>query len=48
MARRARLPAIRRMRAGLCPPFGAGTVNESTEARLQSSLSASERCARRS
>jgi hypothetical protein len=43
MALRARLPAIRRIRAGVCPPFGAGTVNESTNARLQSSPSASAR-----
>jgi hypothetical protein len=43
MTLRARFPSIRRIRAGLHPPFGAGTVNESTEARLQSSLSASER-----
>jgi hypothetical protein len=31
----------------LCPPFGAGTVNESTDARLQSSCSASARRASR-
>jgi hypothetical protein len=42
MALRARFASIRRVRAGLCPPFGAGTVNESTDARRQSSLSASE------
>jgi hypothetical protein len=41
MALRARFAAIRRIGAGSCPPFGAGTVNESTDARLQSSLSAS-------
>jgi hypothetical protein len=43
MALRARFSAIRRIGAGSCPPFGAGTLNESTDARLQSSLSASER-----
>ena len=42
VALRARFAAIRRIRAGSGPPFGAGTVNESTDARLQSSLSASE------
>jgi hypothetical protein len=42
MALRARFPAIRRIRAGLRPPFGAGTAKESTEARLQSSWAASE------
>jgi hypothetical protein len=47
MALRARFPAIRRIRAGLCPPFGAGTVNDSTDARFQSSLAASERRASR-
>jgi hypothetical protein len=43
MALRARFAAIRRIRPGILPPFGAGTLNESTDARLQSSLSASER-----
>ena len=43
MALRARFAAIRRIGAGSCPPFGAGTGNESTDARLQSSLSASAR-----
>jgi hypothetical protein len=47
MALRARFAAIRRIRAGLCPPFGAGTVKESTEARPQSSRSASARRASR-
>jgi hypothetical protein len=47
MALRARFPAIRRIGAGSCPPFGAGTENESTEARLQSNLSASESCSSR-
>jgi hypothetical protein len=42
MALRARFAAIRRIAAGFSPPFGAGTVNESTDARLQSSLSASD------
>jgi hypothetical protein len=43
MALRARFAAIRRIGAGSRPPFGAGTLNESTDARLQSSLSASAR-----
>ena len=43
MALRARFASIRRILPGLLPPFGAGTVNESTDARLQSSLSASDR-----
>jgi hypothetical protein len=47
VALRARFAAIRRIGAGSCPPFGAGTVNESTDARLQSSLSASESCSSR-
>jgi hypothetical protein len=47
MALRARFPAIRRIRAGLRPPFGAGTVKGSTDARLQSSWSASVRRASR-
>ena len=47
MALRARFPAIRRIRAGLRPPCGAGTVKESTDARLQSSWSASVRRASR-
>jgi len=47
MALRARFAAICWVRAGLCPPFGAGTVKESTAARLQSSRSASARRASR-
>jgi hypothetical protein len=47
MALRARFPSIRRIRAGLCHPFGAGTINESTDARLQASVSASARRASR-
>ena len=42
MALRARFAAIRRIASGFLPPFGAGTLNESTAARLQSSLSASD------
>lgn len=43
MALRARFASIRRILAGFLPPFGAGTVNESIEARDQSSWSASAR-----
>ncbi len=41
MALRSRFASIRRILAGFLPPFGAGTVNESIEARDQSSWSAS-------
>jgi hypothetical protein len=41
MVLRARFAAIRRIRPGRSAPFGAGTENESTHARLQSILSAS-------
>jgi hypothetical protein len=41
MALRARFAAIRRILPGFCAPFSAGTENESTEARDQSSWSAS-------
>ena len=41
MALRARFAAIRRIRPGRRAPFGAGTENESIQARLQSILSAS-------
>lgn len=47
MALRARFSAIRRIGAGSRPPFGAGTLNESTDARLQSNLSASDSCSSR-
>jgi hypothetical protein len=47
MALRARFASIRRIRAGFSPPFGAGTVNESTDARPQSRLSASDSRSRR-
>jgi hypothetical protein len=40
-ALRARFTAIRRIRPGRSAPFGAGTENESIQARLQSILSAS-------
>jgi hypothetical protein len=43
MALRARFASIRRIRAGFFAPPTAGTVNESTEARDQSSWSASAR-----
>jgi hypothetical protein len=41
MALRARFAAIRRILPGFCAPFSAGTEKESTEARDQSSWSAS-------
>ena len=41
MALRARFSFIRRIRAGACAPFLAGTLAESTEARVQSILPAS-------
>jgi hypothetical protein len=47
MPLRARFAAIRWIGAGVRPTFGAGTVKESTDARLQSSRAASERCASR-
>ncbi len=43
MALRARFPAIRRIRAGLRSPPGAGTLAESSATRVQSILSASPR-----
>jgi hypothetical protein len=43
MALRARFAAIRRIRPGRRAPFGAGTENESIQARLQSILSESPR-----
>jgi hypothetical protein len=43
MALRARFAAIRRILPGFCAPFKAGTEKESTEARDQSSWSASAR-----
>jgi hypothetical protein len=46
MALRARFASIRRIRAGFCAPPTAGTVNESTQARDQSSWSASARRSR--
>ena len=48
MALRARFPAIRRIRPGRRAPFGAGTENESIQARLQSILSESPSLSRSS
>jgi hypothetical protein len=46
-ALRARCPSIRRIRAGWCPPCGAGPGNDSTAARRHARWSASARRARR-